>query len=1092
VFIAAATEALLRDGHRVTLLLDLPESEFVRWTGIDSSTFEQRVCLRGWRVDDCCKDIDIGRDAFPSEAHWRSYRFAYALAKLHAETPVDLAEFFDYCGAAYYTLVTRAAEPTRFPSRIAVRLHNSIEIIDRRVASDFAPFRVYDYALERAALALADLVLSPGQRFWDKECASLYPAVNAERVQVSFPVRRAFPRVQGAGQGSDVVFVGRISTFKGADRVLHAAIAVLGDAALEQFVRRFVVIGPGETVSSSQTEGDILAIADGVPSERLLLAGRLAEADIRRHFGEAAVAIFPNRMESFCYAAHEAHMAGVPLILSDTPAFRDHFTEAESALFFDGTVGDLVDKLRLCLTDADMRSRLSASVELHRNRYLRHDYDRHLGAPPFAPSLSPMEPIGIVVVPLNQGETASRQTVEELASVLPAATIWQLVPATGTGTKIRAFGQLWQVLDQAGHQVSAATQILPSAVAFVAAGTSGVGAFLAEGARMLGNEPRIGAVFPARANSDGMRRISPAPATLEREENLSSGIISAVLRIAGRATLADLLEDGSELTELAALLRLRAMGGTLVDHPILGLLDGVMPRRLSMTALRPRLLRQFAWSNDRVLLADELADLAMVSTRLRAVDLPGFGQDQDQGPMPVSNDVFVLHVGGETGSGSKPNRATVLALRRIPGGPPVDLAEVRLSGRWRRASLIDRPQGMLVGEGGRLELAGVSNPGVTLLLGPDQGVAVLALGGRAIRLDLSDSNWRQLSVHMSDLFVLCRSVTDIEPSLSGNLLVHGIAVELTAALARGTRHLAVLETLADRTLAEAMRAIDTNKQDEYVLHANVRIDFASLGRAIASIATANDLHSITLFGGSALLPMIDQLLRHWPSAAVTYTLRPILTWQSGGWEWLRATAELAARYPGRLRLRAAAGAAMETLRTLGAPIDCASVTVPVPAFRPPPGPISLILPNDSTSIPGCGHIAAAAVEAVRTEMVSAVYLPSGHKHVLRILERFGVTQRIGFYDDTETLLSVMAGSRFIYCCPFADASVDAAALRVFGFGGLALVAPGPLVFASRQAQHTLVVAHWEDSMHIVKHLHEAIEQYDSLLESFCGEAVRLV
>lgn len=1067
VFVSAAAGVLLRDGHRVTLLLDLSEGEFDRWTAIDSSSLDARALLRSRRVEACCADIGTGRDAFPSEAHWRSYRFAFALARLHAEAPADFVEFVDYCGAAYYTLVGRAADPARYPPRVAVRLHNTIEIIDRRVAGDFAPFRVNDYALERAALALADVVLTPGQRFWDDEAASLYPAVDPARVQISFPVRRALSRVPGAGEGRDVVYVGRVSTFKGMDRVLHAAVAVLGDPAFDRLVRRFVVIGPGETVSSSQSENDILAIADGLPPERLLLPGRQSEVEIRRYFAEAVVAIFPNRMESFCYAAHEAHMAGVPLILSDTPAFRDHFVEGDSALFFDGTVGDLVETLRRCLGDPDLRARLSDSVEAHRDRYLRHDYDRHLAIPPFTAVAPAAERIGLVVVP-SATAGAARATADDLAAALPSATVWHLTPADGPG--IRAFGAYKKIWDQAGHAVVAATQALPPAVAFVAAGTTGAAAFLATATRMLGNEPRLSAVFSARTGTAAI-----APERLDAP----GGIIGAVLRVAGRATLADLFEDGSDLTEMAALLRRREAGGVLVDHPLLGPSGAAAvpgaPGAAPAGSARARLLRRFAWSHDRVRLADELADRATVATRLHPVDPNADAEDQ----AATEPGAFVMRVPKTVGAGSMPNRVTILALRRLPGGPPMERAELQLSGRWRQVRVPDRPEVMLVSEGGQLAIAGVDDPVMTLLLGPDQGVVVFAQGGRAVRLDLGHANHWQVCTSVSDLFALSRTADGTAPAVSGRLLLHGgLAVELRAALSRGGRHLAVLETPRDRILAEALGA--ANEGEGWVLPDALRSDAAAVGRAIAGAVAGHDLHAVAAFGGVGLLPLIEALLLQQPSAGVDYTLRPDLSWMAGGWEWLRATAALAARHPGRLRLRTGLRAMTETLRLLGEPAEQVPVRLPLPTVRPPPGPVSLVLSDRSPGVASCGHIAVAAAILAGTDAVSCLYLPRAQTGMVRIVERFGAGQKVSIYDEAETLLPGLAGSCFIYCCPFADTTVDPMALRALGLGGLALVASGALVYPDA-TRRILEVAHWEDSMHIADHLRRAIDGYDTLL-----------
>lgn len=1100
VFVAAMAEALLRDGHRVTLLLDISAGELARWTDTDSRTIADRTCLRARRVEDDCHDIGVGRDAFPSEAHWRSFRFAHALAKLHAEAPVDLAEFVDYCGAAYYALIGRAAAPSQLPPRIAVRLHNTIELIDRRVACDFAPFRVHDYALERAALTLADLVLTPGQRYWDEECANLYPAVALERVQPSFPVRRAYPRIESAGQGHDVVFVGRVSTFKGLDRFLHAAVAVLHDEALGALVRRFVVIGPGETVSSARSEQDILAIAEDLPSERLLLAGRASEAEIRGYFAEAAVAVFPNRMESFCYAAHEAHLAGVPLILSDTPAFRDHFTDGQSALFFDGSVGDLVEQLGRCLTDAGLRASLAQSVERHRDRYRRHDYDRHLAVRPFAPVPCPARRLGAIIVSWDGNADEVRRTIEDLATS-PAIAIWQLLPAVDGRSGVGAFGARWRILDQLGQPVAGSTQSLPPAAAFLAAGTLGAGTFLLAAAEMLAHEPRLGAVLPAGIGAEGLRSASAVPAMLERLTAPGGTLLSAVLRMAARATLADLLEDSSALTEVALLLRRRARGEVLVDHPLLGLPTGTLASPVPAGCVRAQLLRRFAWFHDPILLADELAEVAAVTRRLRAYEREWCEAGHAAaGPAPGS---LVIQVPDQAQPGHAANRVTILALRRQVLGPIVSWAELSVIGSWRQVEVADRPQALLVGEGGRLELPAADDPQVTLLLGPDQGSVALAFGQRAVRLELHHPRYQQISARIRDLLALCHDVRDSEPLLPAGLLIHrNLAQELETALSQDRRQLTVIEAQADRALAQAMGVLERHEHGWVLpedLHHRVAVGQAvvgqatagqaAIGRAIAGVAAAHGLARVAIFGGAAMLTMIEGLLASQPPALIVHTLRPALSWQAGGWEWLRQVAELARRHAGRLRLRAAPGAALETLRLLGVPVERAPITLPAPQHRPGRGRVSLILPRSSPGVPSCGHIAAASAEVVRTGEVARLYLPHDQPHTVKILEQLGAGERVSLYEDADMLLSTVTGARFIYVCPFADASVDPLTLRLLAAGGLALTAPGPLSFADPQAHRVLEVAHWEDSMRIADHLRQAIQGYDDLVERLAGKTV---
>ena len=52
-------------------------------------------------------------------------------------------------------------------------------------------------------------------------------------------------------------------------------------------------------------------------------------------------AIFPSLFETFCISAHEIYFLGIPLLISDIPAFRDYFTNDNSVVFRSGSVTSL-------------------------------------------------------------------------------------------------------------------------------------------------------------------------------------------------------------------------------------------------------------------------------------------------------------------------------------------------------------------------------------------------------------------------------------------------------------------------------------------------------------------------------------------------------------------------------------------------------------------------------------------------------------------------------------------------------------------------------------------------------------------------------
>jgi glycosyltransferase involved in cell wall biosynthesis len=1065
VFVSWATQILSSEGYRISLLLDVDRHSFHRWTNQYAPKLDGHPFIRSFRVDDLCESLDADRSCFPSEAHWRSYRFACALRKVHETTPIDFVEFFDYCGAAYYSLVLRAAYPDRFPARIAIRLHLTIEMINRRVASDFESYRLFDFALERAALGLADLVLSSGERFWREECAPVYPFVEPDRVHMSPPGARDLSRIAGAGQGNDVVFVGRVSTFKGMDRALSAAAAVLNDSQLAGYVRNFVMIGPDEAVSSSQSEAEIRAIANDAPTGRVIFTGRLNEAEIRRRFADAAVAVFPSRIESFCYAAHEAHLAGVPLVLSDIPTFRDYFVDGESGLFFNGAVGDLIDKLRIALTDAKLRARLSNSVEPHRDRYRRHEYGHHLGVRPFEGAAG----AGVGVVAVMDDEGANR------ASYLRAT--YSLSPCAAASANVRAFARRWELLDAKGNRISPSEARLPCAASFAQSFGPETEAFLSVASRMLANEPRIGVVVPAELSREGFKRISPLPTQLARLSGTNPKIAGAVFQMADGATIADFCEDGSALTEHSLLLRQRGLFKAVIDFP-----DIAVPRREPPAGSdEPQsvkaFLRRFAWSVDPVQIAEELASLAPVSARLQPVDSGEIDLADDF--RPSSSESLIVSVPAKTRSGD-PNRITILRLRRNPDGPAIAFDDLPRVGRWLVNRETERPGGMLIGEGGTLEAPGILDAEVVLLTGPDQGTVIFARAGRSVRLDLRDKQYWHFVARISELFALVDAETDVHRTISCKVILNGAIVEELAAAATSDGEVVIARCESDQYVLRATGCTVS----PWVTPDGLRDDPSTLAKAIALASEDRRVRIATLLGGATALATIERLLEHSRTIRVNYVLHLALSWEQGGWEFLRETAALARRHPDRLTLRTISRVAGDALTLLGVPVERMSIDVPRPRFRPGAGKVKIILPCHSPSIPSCGHIAAGIAEVVRRShgVVESVYIPALEPQIWLILEQFASQCPVYRYDDLEQLIERVAGSKLIYCCPFADGSVDAGCLHTFGVGGLSIIAPGPVTLRDPEVKRILEVPLWEDAEQISKHVLEAIENYDELIE----------
>lgn len=97
-----------------------------------------------------------------------------------------------------------------------------------------------------------------------------------------------------------------------------------------------------------------LALDDDV-----VLVGTVPDADIAAWYAAADVLAFPSVKEGFGLAVLEAMSAGIPVVTSDLPVFREYLVAGRDALLIEpGDVGELAAALLSTIEDADLRQAL--------------------------------------------------------------------------------------------------------------------------------------------------------------------------------------------------------------------------------------------------------------------------------------------------------------------------------------------------------------------------------------------------------------------------------------------------------------------------------------------------------------------------------------------------------------------------------------------------------------------------------------------------------------------------------------------------------------------------------------------------------------
>lgn len=353
---------LLQSGARVVFLLDVDAEIFARFDKDERLKLPNPHNCVAYRVEDICGKDVLARDYFASWYEWRSYVLNVAALKVHALERPGLIEFFDYHGVAYYAVCEKLALGSYEGTRIAVRYHATIEAMDRvDLTNSLHPELYLLYSLERAALALADTVIVPSESVSKRSLAELYPTVSSRQVVAVPPLQKQLNKRASDGVENGILFYGRLFSIKGVDLLVDAAILWMRQRP--ELSPDFYFVGG----DSKQPPDGCGLYADyltrRIPPDlrsRFHILGHLSHDETEALLEKVRFAVFPNRAESFCYAAHELYAGGVPLIVSDIPGFEDFFVHERNSLVFDATSSDaLTSAIGRLWDDGELRERLT-------------------------------------------------------------------------------------------------------------------------------------------------------------------------------------------------------------------------------------------------------------------------------------------------------------------------------------------------------------------------------------------------------------------------------------------------------------------------------------------------------------------------------------------------------------------------------------------------------------------------------------------------------------------------------------------------------------------------------------------------------------
>jgi glycosyltransferase-like protein len=240
---------------------------------------------------------------------------------------------------------------------------------------------------QRAAILEPDVVLVVSEA-WQRTLAEDYGVgadvvpngVDVERFAGASRTRAAeLRRSIRAVDRPLVLSVGGIEPRKGSDTLVRA-LAVL----IRKGLRPVLAVVGGHSFQDHRAYRE--AVLAELPDLGLELdvdvvsVGTVADDDMPAWYAAADVLAFPSVKEGFGLAVLEAMSAGVPVVASDLPVFREYLVDGRDALLVPvGDVDGLVCALSSALFDDAVRRRLvAAGAEVVRRYTWRASAQRHL------------------------------------------------------------------------------------------------------------------------------------------------------------------------------------------------------------------------------------------------------------------------------------------------------------------------------------------------------------------------------------------------------------------------------------------------------------------------------------------------------------------------------------------------------------------------------------------------------------------------------------------------------------------------------------------------------------------------------------------
>lgn len=348
-YVRQMARSMVALGHSASVLLCVPSGESVTWDG--------PVPICRLAVSDMASRLPrpLGK---PS-----GLIFARYLAERSRDLSLDVLEAPEFGALTAFLSVVR---PPRLS--IVVRLHTCSSIC--RSLNGQAPTSprsrlragLQDW-LETRAIQTADSVTAISSAIVDFTRKMLRLRRDDFLVTPN-PVNDLFFSRAPDGPASAeplVLFAGRLEWRKGPDLFIKALPRLM---ELHPTARFCLAGGDTNTAPGGISMRDYLSslLPEGA-SSRVQFTGFLTPEQLAKRYQESTVCVFPSRWEGFGLVAAEAMACGKPVVVSDTPGFREIISDRVTGLFAKPEdPQDLAASVNMLLCDSHLRQALGGAA----------------------------------------------------------------------------------------------------------------------------------------------------------------------------------------------------------------------------------------------------------------------------------------------------------------------------------------------------------------------------------------------------------------------------------------------------------------------------------------------------------------------------------------------------------------------------------------------------------------------------------------------------------------------------------------------------------------------------------------------------------